>query len=220
MGILLPSLSAARKQAWSLTCQSNLRSIGVASNLFAQDHDHKIPRGGGGAESRRWHYLFFEYLEKNAEGAGYENVKVYNCPAYPDKDQKVCFVINSFDPDPEVLRDTYEFTRLDKLRQRSSTIYLADNQDGSWRPIIQEKSGEKEWGGNDVFAENHLPRYYMEQAGVVGASWSDQREIRYNGSRVAHARHRNGHNALFFDWHVGFVAAEESTVDKWRPKFY
>jgi hypothetical protein len=32
------------KQAWAVTCGSNLRQIGVAANVFAQDHDNKIPR--------------------------------------------------------------------------------------------------------------------------------------------------------------------------------
>jgi len=44
MGILMPALSRARKQAWGVSCGSNLRQVGVAANLFAQDHEGKIPR--------------------------------------------------------------------------------------------------------------------------------------------------------------------------------
>ncbi|MHC4486381.1 MAG: type II secretion system protein [Planctomycetota bacterium] len=33
MGILMPVLSAARKHAWGVTCQSNLRSIGRMATI-------------------------------------------------------------------------------------------------------------------------------------------------------------------------------------------
>ena len=48
MGILLPALGKARKQAWSTRCQSNLRQIGFAGEMFVQENDYHIPRGGGG----------------------------------------------------------------------------------------------------------------------------------------------------------------------------
>jgi prepilin-type processing-associated H-X9-DG protein len=32
---------------------------------------------------------------------------------------------------------------------------------------------------------------------------------------VARARHKNGCNCLFLDWHVGWMAAEEMTEDMW-----
>jgi len=219
MGILMPALSAVRKQAWGVTCQSNLRSVGLAFNLFAQDNNYKIPRGGGGEDSRRWHFLLLEYLARSKqEGADYQDVKVYDCPAYPDKDQTVCFVINAFDPDPEVERDTSEFTSIDTLRARSSTIYLADNEDGPWRPIIKNRGVD--WGSADVSYETHLPGTIIRNAELVGGSWSEQRDLNYSGCRVAHARHRHGHNALFFDWHVDYVPAEESVSENWRPKMY
>ena len=40
MAILMPVLGKARKQAWAATCQSNLRQIGLAGELFAQDNDN------------------------------------------------------------------------------------------------------------------------------------------------------------------------------------
>ena len=223
MAILMPALQAVRKQAWGITCQANLRSIGFACNFFSQDNDYKIPRGNDlgsrapNGTTSRWHNVLLDYLEKKPDDADYRDVKVYNCPAYPDKDQTVCFVINSFDPDPAVERDTPELTPVDVMRDRAVTVYLADNQDGSWRPVLTQEGGPG-WGTTDVFRAQFLPGYVIRQAGLVGAGWSQQSDLNYNGTRVAHARHRQGHNALFFDWHVAYVPAEESVAENWRPK--
>jgi prepilin-type N-terminal cleavage/methylation domain-containing protein/prepilin-type processing-associated H-X9-DG protein len=41
MAILMPALAAARKQASSRVCQSNLRQLGMAMNLYTLDHENK-----------------------------------------------------------------------------------------------------------------------------------------------------------------------------------
>ena len=213
MGILMPALSAVRKQAWSVTCQSNLRSVGFGLNLFAEDNNYKVPRGGGGKIETRWFHMILPYLsQKLAAEQDFRNVDIYKCKAYPNKEQKVCFVINAFDSDPDATRDVGELTPIDKLRDLASTIYMADNEDGPWREIISHGDEDDiDWGQTDVSQPQHLPGYYIENA----ASTSN---INYSGCRVAHARHRQGHNALYFDWHVGYVPAEESIVENWRPK--
>jgi len=44
LGILLPSLSLARKHAKATVCGANLRRIGVSLNLYAQDYRDYYPR--------------------------------------------------------------------------------------------------------------------------------------------------------------------------------
>src|SRR4051794_13551621 len=44
ISILLPSLSAARKQANMVKCASNLRQIGTAALMYANDNKGWIPR--------------------------------------------------------------------------------------------------------------------------------------------------------------------------------
>ncbi|MFC1636884.1 type II secretion system protein, partial [Planctomycetota bacterium] len=39
MGILMPALQRVKKQAQGTTCLSNLRQIGVAASLYAQDNE-------------------------------------------------------------------------------------------------------------------------------------------------------------------------------------
>ncbi len=41
--LLLPALSRAKEQARSTACLSNLRQIGVGVQLYAQEHENKLP---------------------------------------------------------------------------------------------------------------------------------------------------------------------------------
>ena len=58
IAILFPVLSRAREKARQITCLSNMRQLGLAILMYAQDHDgllppsaHRLP-GGGGLSSR------------------------------------------------------------------------------------------------------------------------------------------------------------------------
>ena len=37
MGLLLPALGRARKQAWAVRCLNNLRQLGLAMHTYAED---------------------------------------------------------------------------------------------------------------------------------------------------------------------------------------
>lgn len=199
MGILLPALARARKQAWNTTCQSNLRQIGIAANVFAEDHDYKIPRGGDAklfderVETTRWFLAYMEYLGEgeNSEDGDYRNVKIYRCKAYPDKEQTVCYLINAWKDGDDEFRG---LGSLLNLRRRAEKIYLADHEDGPYRPIVTE-SNSPGLAGIDAFRVEHLGH----------AETDDTR-------RVASRRHKQGYNALFLDWHVGYVKVNQGDI--------
>ena len=46
LSILLPGLKEAKKRAQGVVCRSNVRQIGYATLLYAQDNENFIPRGG------------------------------------------------------------------------------------------------------------------------------------------------------------------------------
>ena len=204
MGILMPALQRARKQAKGVICQSNLRQIGIGANLYAEEHEQFIPRGLAGGTGKAWFQLFMPFLAQKPIGNDYRTVDIYRCPAYPDKEQTVCYVVNGWDfrnrndmEGVEILKPS----KLSESTQRAFTIYLADNENGSWRHIIRKADDE---GNNrcDVWTPGHLPS-------------SDSQDVT-RGRRVARARHRKGANCLFLDWHVDWVAAEDMTIDMWR----
>jgi hypothetical protein len=95
MAILMPVLGKVRKQAWSATCQSNQRQMGMGAILFIQDNDGLVPRGGDAAyydpaahpngQTVRWFLRFMKYLSQKPIGNDCRNVKIYKCAAYSDK---------------------------------------------------------------------------------------------------------------------------------------
>ncbi len=212
MAILMPALSKARKQAQAAVCKSNLRQIGVAAHLYAENWNLIIPRGieefDPANDIYPWFHLFIPYLGKEPKDDDYKNVKIYRCPSYPDKKQTVCYVINDWPLNEDAdLYDTEKSIRerpinLTPYKRRETTIYLADYEYGSWTKTMEKLDiAEKTAIGMfDVWSPEHMPK------------------PENNERRVAMARHRKGCHCLYIDWHVDYVAAEDMTVDMWRFK--
>ena len=49
--MLLPALSAAKRKAWNISCTSNLKQVGTAILMFADDHSDLLPNGEDGTSS-------------------------------------------------------------------------------------------------------------------------------------------------------------------------
>jgi len=198
MGILMPVLGRARKSAWGVACMSNMRQIGLAANVFAEDNDGKIPRGASPADGVNvWFTAFMPYLGTQQIVGDYRTVKIFRCPAYPVKTQTVCFVVDSMDldgPEDKDGRDVWGMTRLSQYTRLAQSAYLADNEWYLDRPIILN-SDDPKLSECDVWHRRHLPDSVDE--GVT------------SGRRVARDRHRQGCNVLFADWHVIYVDAKD-----------
>lgn len=204
LSILLPGLKEAKKRAQGVVCRSNVRQIGYATLLYAEDNDTFIPRGGS---LGTWFKCFLPYVDHRSNDGDYRNVKIYRCPAFPDKRQTVCFVVSSWTFDDKNDPSGHEVTsptKLETFKHPMTTVYLADNEDGPWRPII-EQEGDADILRIDVWNASHLPQSTNE------TDWT-------NGRRVAKERHRAGANYLFLDWHAEYIPTEEMTIEYWRDR--
>jgi prepilin-type N-terminal cleavage/methylation domain-containing protein/prepilin-type processing-associated H-X9-DG protein len=202
MGILMPALQRVRKQSKGVVCKSNLKQIGLAANFYADHYDSYIPRSAEwGGDIKPWFQLFMPFLAQKPVNDDYRSVDIFRCPSYPDKEQTVCYVVNGWRNTSEGGSSMQRIaTKLTACARPASTIYLADNEDGSWRTIIKMAT-DRDVTRCDVFRESHLPM--SEDHGIT------------SGRRVARARHRNGCNNLYLDFHVGWTAAEDMTVEMW-----
>ena len=203
MSILMPALNKVKDQAKGTVCMSNMRQIGIAANLYAEDWEQRIVRGTGGSLGP-WYQVFMPYLSQRPMNGDYRNVKIYRCPSYPDRQQTVCFVVNGWDfhsPDDMIGFEQGGATKLTQYRRRSETIYLGDNEYGPWRDIIR-RADDEGVGRCDVWHPGHLPT-------------SDTQDESH-GRRVARKRHKEGSEYLFLDWHVEYIATDDMTIDLWR----
>jgi len=215
MAILMPALQRVKKQAQATTCLSNLKQIGLAASMYAGDYEWSIPRGSTG-NNPIWFMQFLPYVGQQHNQGDYKNVKIYRCKSFPTTGyglrnvpnslQTVCYVINDWtfsSRTDEIGTSVGEATKLSVFKRRAQTIYLADNEDGVWRPIIENETSQ-DIIRCDIFIPTHLPD-------------SDSHDIN-DGRRVARERHNKGCNVLFLDWHSEYVKAEDMTVGMWRDK--
>jgi prepilin-type N-terminal cleavage/methylation domain-containing protein len=207
MAILLPALSRAKDQAKATRCLSNLKQIGLAMHAYASDYDYLIPR----AELRpgiaiytgidmRWPVLFMPYVGGGDHSVeNYYELKVYDCPSYPLKEQTVDYCSNAFDLEGS-MTEYFGFTKLDDFPRHTSTIYLADYEyipdAGQIKIVLKDDSPsamKTKMQSLDVWNENHLP------AGPDSAR------------RVARDRHEKWLNCMFIDGHSAKMRPLELT---------
>jgi prepilin-type N-terminal cleavage/methylation domain-containing protein/prepilin-type processing-associated H-X9-DG protein len=216
LAVIMPALQAAKRKARDIICRSNLRQVGLAANLYAEEYNNFIPRGAGGS-GPLWFVQFLPFLGQHEQTTDYRNVKIYRCPAFPktgvgisnipNSRQTVCFVINGWGFTDKNDLNGYMVVAPTKLsdftRPLSTIIYLADNEAGDWRAIIEDENSP-DITRCDIFKTTHLPDSTNQTIG--------------NGRRIARDRHKDGCNVLFLDWHSEWVQAEKMTIKMWRDK--
>jgi len=200
--MLLPALSRAKESSKKANCLSNLRQMGLGMLMYAQDNGGLAPRGN---EPTWWQVLTPELGARRTNE--FARVKIYTCPSFPDKRQLICYVVNAWtfsSPTDRVGREQVGLTRLSRVQRPVDTVYLADNENGSWRPLITELPSSGSQLLNDVWSPSHLP---YDAAGRLNSQ-----------RRVAAARHGSGPNLLFYDGHSQWRRARLITVDDWREQ--
>lgn len=89
LGVLLPILASARRTSQSVVCMSQLRQVGQATQVYAQDHHQLLPRSThsylahGGMP---WGYALSPYLDHGVytgPGPQWDSLfnGLYRCPA-------------------------------------------------------------------------------------------------------------------------------------------
>ncbi len=80
MGMLLPSLSAAREQARCVVCKSNLRNIGLALRLYIDDFEGKMPSADPPPVRPPKKKEYCKYWFMNSELMGYLDLEIRSDP--------------------------------------------------------------------------------------------------------------------------------------------
>jgi prepilin-type N-terminal cleavage/methylation domain-containing protein/prepilin-type processing-associated H-X9-DG protein len=203
--MLLPALSRSKEYSKRTGCISNLRQMGLAMLMYADDNNGLVPRGN----EPPWWQVFAPMLG-GLRTNDYARARVYLCPSYPEKRQLICYVVNAWrftSPRDNVGTEQIGLTRISAVQRPVDTIYFADNEHGRWRPVITELPITDSVLLNDVWSPSHLP--YSQN----GQKLSSER-------RVASARHADGSDLLFFDGHAAWRKAKLIKIDDWRLQKY
>ena len=202
MGILMPALSRAREQGKAVTCLNNLRQIGMAAQLYAQDNKYKVPRRGSS-----WPFLFLKYIDRDKQATwanpeGFGVVKVYRCQSFTRRNQLICYVINNLKVGSlsSAPQEAGAFSSIDSFPRKAQTIYLADydcdfrGENGAAK-VIETEEQLKQCNWLDAREEGHLP------SGALGTR------------RMAPDRHKPlGINCLYVDGHASKARALDITL--------
>ncbi len=87
-GILIPVVGRVRESARSSMCISNLRQIGLALHLYADDHQGRLPAandagatGDDFSGGLQWSSALDDYLPRRQEGRVYRDHEIFTCPS-------------------------------------------------------------------------------------------------------------------------------------------
>jgi prepilin-type N-terminal cleavage/methylation domain-containing protein/prepilin-type processing-associated H-X9-DG protein len=202
--MLLPALSKAKAKAKETNCISNLHNTGLAMLMYADDYDQWVPAGGG---NPRFFLALMPYLPEGGTRDDYQRIKIFTCPSYPDKRQVMCYVVNGWEfenANDKVGKALNRPSKLTNVRRPTETAYLADNENGDWRPIVTGYGKTKE-NFNDVWHPQHVP--YDENTKKLNAP-----------RRVAAKRHGDGASIMFFDGHSAHKKAQDIRIEDWNKK--
>ena len=216
--MLLPALAKAKQKGQSTVCLNDLKQVGLAMLMFADENEDMVPRGTAG-NSRRWWLEFMPFVPEGGTERDYRNIRIFMCPSYPipkntpNKKQVVTYVVNAWDFTSTRDKNGYEQLGLSKITdftQPSNSAYLLDNEDGIDNPGINRPivTGFQDMRTdlNDVWQPTHLPY------GANGKRLSSDR-------RIAAKRHSGkGSNILFLDGHSGFRDSKLIDIELFREK--
>jgi prepilin-type N-terminal cleavage/methylation domain-containing protein/prepilin-type processing-associated H-X9-DG protein len=189
IAILLPSLSRARAQAMQLKCAANLRSLGQAVILYANDNKGWIPRdySYGDPKHKFWAELLARMMRypmppEAAAGSqsydqqmapNYARIDMFQCPLFPNDNQPVDFVLNAWDIKSPG-GGTGDFLKITSLRRPAELILITEGN---------KNRQTNDFEFHDVWEPSHLPLA------------SEPRICNDN-------RHRGQLNILYVDCHV------------------
>ncbi|AHF93637.1 N-terminal cleavage protein [Opitutaceae bacterium TAV5] len=192
--ILIPTVSQVRSSARAATCRSNLRQLGVAGLLYAEDNRGKLfPYRDGNNQDKGWNWLLMPWAGAADSHGTTALLPVFLCPVQPVEVKpqihypRYTYAINNTLVAPDA--DAPE-PRLDAITDRQHVIFFGD-------------SGQvPKWSGGSAYAFRwNLRPIPSDPEGILSsASDPDVDDDSQNG--YFRYRHNGLSHAVFLDGSV------------------
>lgn len=190
IGILLPSLAAARKQARSTQCQSQLRQIAVSQILYTQDSKNFFSYVERGTSTTNWVAVTLPYLTNKGRGTSWGSLSGHMqlvCPDHP-----ALSIITGITQWPN-----YGMSFRLGPNNTGGTGAFHDNWVRADDMIMAPKTlMYSEAGFNNATTIFNLDRYYIQRSSYIGSSAST------GGTYMPGIHQRKYNNMAFIDCHV------------------
>jgi prepilin-type N-terminal cleavage/methylation domain-containing protein/prepilin-type processing-associated H-X9-DG protein len=198
IGILLPALNAARRQANQAKCASNLKTLSQMDNMYATDFKGWVPRNGDVALQATWCYMLAVSSAKISitSFASFQNVGWLQCPENTNDAQWVDFVTNGFNPE-NVGTDTVYFMKINRIKRPAQVVAFAEAH------VQLPTATTLQY--HDVWNNSHMPR-------LTNGSLNTAPPVNQSGCRLLNdQRHRGQINLSYYDGHVASKPFTEVT---------
>ena len=116
--MLLPALARAKAQGWSTSCLNGLKQIGLASRMYADDHEDALPRSAHTGQS--WVGTLQPYTD---------GTNLWRCPKDTQRTRLYSYAINDFLLPPDAGSGAKDYSRLSGVPEPSETFFMAECAD-------------------------------------------------------------------------------------------
>jgi len=192
-GMLLPALARGKIKAQETRSRSNMRQLGLAFQMFIEDHDSIFPGTYGGATTNEM------WLNYNNPGASL-------LVPYLGGSQDALFTFLQCPLDKNAINRAYKYSfsmnnnlsqkRLSSINDPKTMAVLGEEADGN---AVQEKTVAGEVTIND-------PYWLVSYNAGTGLCTPDVLTIRHGKDKETNSPSAD---VLFADWHVGRLSRQD-----------
>ena len=116
--MLLPALSRAKQRAWATACLSNIKQIGIATRLYADDSNDALPRSVHTGQS------WVNTLQPYCSGTN-----LWSCPRDGNKTRKFSYAINDYLLPPDAVIGGNDYSKTTQVPAPADTLWLGECAD-------------------------------------------------------------------------------------------
>lgn len=173
--MLLPALAKAKVKARSVSCISNLRQIGLAMNMYAEDANGYLPGTAHSSLSNSWIFSLSPYV------ANTDKIRI--CPADKKREERLAnrgtsYMMNEYtstpalDPFGDPIPGEPTWNKLSSIKRPTDTMLVFEISDRQGTGTGQDHTHSRNWlNGWSSVLDDIQPDRHGATANYLFADW-------------------------------------------------